>query len=72
MLTIKFAKKLKELRVKAGVSQETLASQTGLHRTYISQLERGLKNPTIETLQKLCTILKIKPSRMIELIEDAE
>jgi transcriptional regulator with XRE-family HTH domain len=42
--------RLQDRRVKRGLSQEELAHQSGLHRTYISQIERGLKSPTLATI----------------------
>ncbi len=49
----KFAAWLRELRQAAGLSQEQLAAKAGLHRTYISQLERELKSPTLDVLAAL-------------------
>ena len=48
-----FAKVLKEARSEKNVSQEDLAFTSGYHSTYISQLERGLKAPTLTTLLDL-------------------
>jgi transcriptional regulator with XRE-family HTH domain len=48
-----FAAWLRELRQAAGLSQEQLAAKAGLHRTYISQLERGIKSPTLDVLAAL-------------------
>ncbi|MBL9178032.1 MAG: helix-turn-helix transcriptional regulator [Verrucomicrobiaceae bacterium] len=50
---------LRELRQQAEMSQETLADKAGLHRTYISQLERGLKSPTLDVLDALARALGI-------------
>lgn len=58
------------LRKEAGLSQEKLAEKAGVHRTYISQLERGIKSPTIPILFKLAQGLNKKPSDMILLIEE--
>lgn len=44
---------LRELREQSGMSQEVLADKAGLHRTYISQLERGIKSPTLDVLSNL-------------------
>ena len=52
MINKKFGTVLKELRTKKGLSQEEFAHNIGLHRTYISQLERGLKSPSLQTLEK--------------------
>lgn len=46
---------LKRLRTAHGWSQEEMADRSGLHRTYISSLERGLRNPTVTVLEKLAS-----------------
>lgn len=56
-----FAKILKELRKEKGVSQETLAFESDLDRTYISLLERGLRQPTLATILKLSNALEVSP-----------
>lgn len=49
---------VKRYRQDIGWSQEELAFETGLHRTYISGVERGIRNPTILVLQKIATALR--------------
>ena len=61
---------LKEYRKKAGISQQDLAFDAGLDRTYISLLERGLRQPTIRTVFTLSEALDIKPSQFISKIEN--
>jgi transcriptional regulator with XRE-family HTH domain len=51
------ARNLRRLRVKRGLSQEALAGDAGIDRTYVSRLERGLENPTIELLEQLADAL---------------
>lgn len=65
-----FGKVLRELRVANKLSQEKLAEYCDLDRTYISLLERGQRQPTITTIFKLAKALNIKPSALIEKIED--
>jgi transcriptional regulator with XRE-family HTH domain len=48
---------LRRLRVKRGLSQEALAGDAGIDRTYVSRLERGLENPTIGLLEQLADAL---------------
>lgn len=50
---------LKELRENKKISQEQLSFEANLHRTYISQLERGLKSVTVKTLAKITNVLQI-------------
>ena len=49
----KFGDKLRRLRKRQGVSQEELADRAGLHRTYVSSVERGERNVSLETIDKL-------------------
>lgn len=53
----RYGDNLKKIRTDAGLSQERLAELTGLHRTYISFLERGLRNPSLETINKIAIVL---------------
>ncbi len=57
---------LRHYREKAGLSQEALGFECGLHRTYISGVERGVRNPTVAVLAKLATVLRIPPERLLE------
>jgi len=61
---------LRELRVKAGLSQEELASQSGLHRTYVSLLERGLRTPSLSTVFSLAKPLNIPPHEFVLLVSE--
>jgi transcriptional regulator with XRE-family HTH domain len=49
-----------------GISQEELAHRAGLHRTYISDLERGARNPSIGSIEKLAEALQISVSKLFE------
>lgn len=61
----RLATNLKRLRAKHGWSQEQLAFEAGIHRTYISDLERGARNPTILLLEKLALPLGVPASVLI-------
>lgn len=65
----KFGKLLKELREKKGLTQEQLAIDSALDRTYISLLERGLRNPTLTTVFKIAEVLEVKPSNLVKYLE---
>jgi transcriptional regulator with XRE-family HTH domain len=58
-------------RHEKGWSQEYLAEITGLHRTYISQLERGLKSPSIRVFSCISDALDIPMSELFKSIEEA-
>lgn len=62
----RLAKKLRVLRQERGWSQEAFADEAGLHRTYISDLERGARNPTITVVDKLATALGVTPGRLLD------
>lgn len=65
----KFGQVLKKLRTAKGISQEEFALNVGLHRTYISQLERGLKSPSLRTIEKICRELDISLVQFMEHLE---
>jgi transcriptional regulator with XRE-family HTH domain len=56
-LAQKFGSVVRRRREAAGLSQEALADRSGLHRTYISLLERGQRTPSIEVVRHLATAL---------------
>jgi transcriptional regulator with XRE-family HTH domain len=64
-----FGKVLKQRREFLNLSQEELAFEAGLHRTYISLLERGVKSPTLNVLFRLADALDIPASEFIQEIE---
>lgn len=60
-----FGLALREQRKKTGISQEALAESAELDRTYISLLERGSKSPTLDTINKLASSLKVEVSALV-------
>jgi transcriptional regulator with XRE-family HTH domain len=61
----KLGKKVRELRLRAGYSQEKLGEVTGLDRTYISGIERGVRNPSLRNIERLSKALKVKVSQLM-------
>jgi transcriptional regulator with XRE-family HTH domain len=57
---------LRKLRTAKGWSQERFAFEAGIHRTYISDLERGARNPTISVVEKLASCLDVKASALLD------
>jgi transcriptional regulator with XRE-family HTH domain len=51
------------------MSQEELADRAAIHRTYVSQLERGLKSPTVAILLDLAKALNTSPSKILRSVE---
>jgi transcriptional regulator with XRE-family HTH domain len=62
----RLARNMRVLRQKKGWSQEAFAEEAGLHRTYISDLERGSRNPTISVVEKLATALGVKVGQLLD------
>lgn len=56
----RFGEQVKNLRMEAGLSQEEFAEKLGIHRTYMSFIERGQRNPSLKILFKISRALKIK------------
>jgi transcriptional regulator with XRE-family HTH domain len=55
---MRFGLRLREVREKAGISQEKLAELAGLHRTYVSSVERGKRNISLQNIERLAEALK--------------
>lgn len=55
----RFGKRLRQLREGKGVSQEELSKLAGFDRTYVGKIERGERNPSLETIAKLAEKLEI-------------
>lgn len=62
----KLGKKIRSLRAERKWSQEKLGELTGLDRTYISGIERGVRNPSIKNIDKLAKALDVKISELID------
>jgi transcriptional regulator with XRE-family HTH domain len=65
----RFGKRLREVREGVGVSQEKLAEMAGLHRTYVSSVERGKRNISLLNIERLAGALRIP---MAELMPDGK
>jgi transcriptional regulator with XRE-family HTH domain len=64
-------RELQRYRQEKGWSQEYLAEVTGLHRTYISQLERGLKSPSVRVLSQITNALGLRLSEFLYSVEES-
>ena len=69
-IRIKFGKTLRRLRKKQGVSQEAFADKCELHRTYISDIERGERNVSLENIEKIARVLNIQISELFREVEN--
>ena len=57
---------LRKLREDQGFSQESFGDHCGLHRTYISGIERGVRNPTVVILDKIAKALKVSAGQLLD------
>jgi len=64
-----FEDNVRRIREQRGLSQEALGDASGLHRTEISLLERGAREPRLTTIVRLARALKVKPARLLEDVE---
>lgn len=62
----KFGEKLKEIRTQKELSQEKLAFKSGLHRTYISDIERGARNVSLVNIEKISKALGVSNSELLK------
>jgi transcriptional regulator with XRE-family HTH domain len=61
-----FAANLRRLRYAKGISQEDLAHQAGINRSYMSKLEKGASYPGLEIIAKLSTVLDVEPAELLK------
>lgn len=65
-LVVIFGRNVRMFRDAAGVSQEELAFRAGMKRTYLSDLERGTRNPSVRALGRLAEALMVEPSELLK------
>jgi transcriptional regulator with XRE-family HTH domain len=63
---VTFGETLRVARERTGMSQDQFGAATGIHRTHISLIERGVREPRLDTLVKLSRGLGISPTELIE------
>lgn len=69
VLLLGLGEAIRELRVKARHSQESLSLDTGVHRNYIGGIERGERQPTLMSVATLAAALGVRPSDLLALAE---
>ena len=65
-IQITLGNNVRRIRESKGWSQDKLSEESGLHRTYISGIERGVRNPTIEIVQEIALALGVNPSQLLK------
>ena len=65
-LNILVGKKIKELRIASGFSQEALADQAEIHRSHLGEIERGEVDIRISQLMKVAEVLGVKVSKLVQ------
>ncbi|TMC47603.1 MAG: helix-turn-helix transcriptional regulator [Chloroflexi bacterium] len=68
----RFGRALRLLRTARGVSQEDLAHTAGLSRTYLGEVERGAKCPSICALEDVATALELRPWELLKAADDVD
>ncbi|HRK63501.1 MAG: helix-turn-helix transcriptional regulator [Hyphomonadaceae bacterium] len=61
-----FARNLRRYRIAAGLSQEALAADADIDRTYVSALERSVYSASIDMIEKLAKVIGVEPSKLLE------
>lgn len=62
----RLARNLRQLREAKGWSQEQFADEAGVHRTYVSDIERAVRNPTISVVEKLALPLQVALGKLLD------
>lgn len=60
------AERVKTLRLELGISQENMALEAGIDRTYASQIERGISNPSLRVICAVAEVLKVEPTDLLK------
>ena len=68
-MELALGREIKKAREVLQKSQEALAFEAGIHRTYVSLIERGKKSPTLAVIVRLAKALGIKPSELLRRVE---
>jgi transcriptional regulator with XRE-family HTH domain len=61
--------RIRQLRLAKGISQEALADEAGVHRTYMGSVERGERNISLENIVRIARALKVAPSALLQTVK---
>ena len=65
----RFGDAVRSRRELLGLTQEDLAGKAGIHRTYLSDIERGSRNPSLINIERLARALSLRTSELFQLVE---
>jgi transcriptional regulator with XRE-family HTH domain len=65
-----FGQEVKKIRAERGFSQEELSFQADIHTSYVSQLERGKKSPSLRTILQIARALDTSATELMRAVED--
>nr|WP_295238181.1 helix-turn-helix transcriptional regulator [uncultured Brevundimonas sp.] len=65
-LVIRLGRNVRALRIASGISQEELAFRANMKRSYLSDLERGTRNPSVRALGRVADALNVSPASLLE------
>ena len=65
-IQVRFGQKIREIRKRKGYSQEVLATKSKLHRTYISDIERGDRNVSLKNIEKIAKALGVSAHDLLK------
>jgi transcriptional regulator with XRE-family HTH domain len=69
---LQFGREIKRRRASSRLSQEELAHRADVHASYVSQIERGVKSPTLGVIVRLARALQLAPSELISCTDDVQ
>jgi transcriptional regulator with XRE-family HTH domain len=61
---------IRRIRDNAGLSQEEVAFRAGLNRAYLSDVERGTRNPTVRVAGRIASALGVEPAELFRVVSD--
>ncbi len=61
-----FGQTVRKIRLKQGLSQGDVARRLNLHRSYISSIERGIRNPSLKVIQKIAKALEVPMEKLLK------
>jgi transcriptional regulator with XRE-family HTH domain len=71
-IEVQFGKRIRQLRMGEGLSQEELAFRAGIHRTYLGGIERGERNPALRNISRIAVALGVELSELFRFEQDRE